>query len=898
MNDYSYVGNAEAKYIEALYETYQLNPSEIDNSWSKFFEGFEYALGAEGASVSSNQVAKELRVYSLIEGYRKRGHLLSTTNPIRPRKNRKPHLELSEKGFSDEDLNTHFMAGSVLGLENPTLSEILNRLKEVYVGNIGIEFKHITNYDEVEWIRDKFESRKLDYDFSLEKKKGILNKLNQSVVFEKFLGTKYVGQKRFSLEGGENTIPALDAIIHKSSELGADEVVIGMAHRGRLNVLANTLGKTYDYIFGEFEGNIDTDVPMGDGDVKYHLGFSSQVQTKSGRAMNLHLAPNPSHLEAVNPVVLGYSRAKQDALHKGQEDKVVPVLIHGDSAVAGQGVVYEIVQMSKLDGYHTGGTIHFVINNQVGFTTNFEDARSSTYSTSIGNIVEAPILHVNGDDAEAVVYAAEFATEYRQKFHKDVWVDMVCYRRHGHNESDEPRFTQPSFYALISKHPNPRKIYSDLLISRGQIEAELARSMEKEFKELLQDRLNEVKQTSLPYKVQPLEMEWYNVIKDSKNNISAINTGASKNAIDAAMKALLFVPDNIKPISKVTKLLEDRKYKYDSDELDWALGELLAYGTLLQEGYNVRLSGQDVVRGTFSHRHAAVFDQKTDVYHNSLNHINDKQGNLRIFNSHLSEFGVLGFEYGYSMVSPNNLVIWEAQFGDFANGAQVMIDQFITSAESKWQRYSGMVLMLPHGYEGEGPEHSNARPERYLQLAAEENIFVANCTTPANYFHLLRRQIVGEFRKPLVVFTPKSLLRHPKVISSKEELINGSFQELIIDKAGTKVNKVLMCTGKVYYDLLEYKEANKLNNTVLVRVEQIYPFPEQQVIELRKKYPKATFKWVQEEPKNMGAYTFLLRYDVNRDLELVARKASASPATGFKKTHFKEQKELIEKAFA
>ncbi|MBI1185312.1 2-oxoglutarate dehydrogenase E1 component [bacterium] len=898
----SYVANAEGQYIDSLYQAYISNPESVDDSWARFFEGFEFALSQNGTSksVAPDMVLKELRVYSLIEGYRKRGHLLSTTNPIRKRRDRHAKLELADKNLSEDDLNTPFTAGKAIDMEGATLAQIVDRLQKLYVGNMGIEYKHIREADEMEWVRQKFESRDVEYGFSIDKKKRILDKLNQAVVFEKFLGTKYVGQKRFSLEGGENTITALDAAIAMAGEMGMHEAVIGMAHRGRLNVLANILGKTYEYIFGEFEGNISIETPMGDGDVKYHLGFNSIIKTPSGNELNLHLTPNPSHLEAVNPVVLGYCRAKQDALHDSNPDKVLPILLHGDSAVAGQGVVYEIVQMSQLSGYKTGGTIHFITNNQVGFTTNFEDARSSTYSSSIGKIVNAPVLHVNGDDAEAVVYAMEFAVEYRQKFHKDVWIDMVCYRRHGHNESDEPRFTQPSFYALIAKHPDPREVYSNFLISRGQIEAKLAKEMEDAFKQLLQDRLNDVKQKSIPYTPQPLEKEWYKLMQGNDGRMNKVDTAVSRENLDKVIKALVKYPKEIDPISKVKKLLKDRKERYENDNLDWGLGEMLAYGTLLLDGFNVRISGQDVVRGTFSHRHACLFDQKTEKPYNSLNFIEDNQpGALKIYNSHLSEFGVLGFEYGYSMVSPFNLVIWEAQFGDFANGAQVMIDQFITSAESKWQRMSCLVMLLPHGYEGEGPEHSNARPERYLQLAAENNIIVANVTSPGNYFHLLRRQMIWNFRKPLVVFTPKSLLRHPRAVSAVSELESGHFQELIHQpaKKADAVKRVLFCSGKIYYELLEKKENDKRDDVVIVRIEQLYPYPEEEVEEVFDMYKNADFMWVQEEPKNMGAWTFLLRYDVNLRMKLISRKASASPATGFKKIHFKEQAEIINKAF-
>lgn len=896
----SYVANAEGQFIESLYQSYKQDREAVDASWGKFFEGFEFAMNSSGEAVSDGHLLKELRVYSLIEGYRKRGHLLSTTNPIRPRRDRHPNLELNEKNLSEEDLQSRFTVGRLIGMESETLEAIHNRLIKIYAGNIGIEFKHIREAEESEWLREKFEERADDFDFTIEKKHGILEKLNQSVVFEKFLGTKYVGQKRFSLEGGENTITALDAIINQVADNEGEEVVIGMAHRGRLNVLANILGKTYEYIFGEFEGNISMETPMGDGDVKYHLGFSSEVETASGRKIRLHLTPNPSHLEAVDPVVLGYARAKQDALHDGNADRVVPILIHGDSAAAGQGVVYEIVQMSQLSGYRTGGTIHFIINNQVGFTTNFEDARSSTYSSSIGKVVNAPILHVNGDDAEAVVYAVELAVEYRQKYHKDIWIDMVCYRRHGHNESDEPRFTQPSFYSLISKHPDPRTIYSQKLIGKGQIESELAKELESQFQAMLQDRLNDVKQKSMPYTIQSLEKEWYKIQKGNTQPFDQSKTAAKIGDVKKVIDALTLIPEGIEPINKVKKLLKDRRQRFENSNLDWGMGELLAYGTLLLDGYDVRISGQDVVRGTFSHRHACLFDQNTEEPYNSLNFIEEGQkGLLKIYNSHLSEFGVLGFEYGYSTVSPNNLVIWEAQFGDFSNGAQVMIDQFITSAETKWQRMSHLVMLLPHGYEGEGPEHSNARPERYLQLAAEDNIIVANITTPANFFHALRRQLIPNRRKPLIVFTPKSLLRSPKATSTVKEFTSGHFQELIPDGQAdpTLVKRVLFCTGKVYYDLLEKQTSEERKDVAVVRIEQLYPFPEKEVEEVMNQFSKADFVWVQEEPKNMGAWTFLLRYDFNRQLKLVSRKASASPATGFKKVHFKEQAELVNKAF-
>jgi 2-oxoglutarate dehydrogenase E1 component len=896
----SYLANAHGQFIESLYQDYKTNPASVDRSWAKFFEGFDFALGANGAAPIGEQasIEKEIKVYALIEGYRKRGHLLSTTNPIRTRRDRHARLTLADAGLEEKDLGQTFAAGATLQLPGATLAQIIEKAKGLYLGNIGIEYKHIRNTEEFEWVKQRFEERNLDYGFSIEQKRQILHKLNQAVVFEKFLGTKFVGQKRFSLEGGENTITALDAAIREGANQGVKEIVIGMAHRGRLNVLANILGKTYDYIFGEFEGNVSMESPMGDGDVKYHLGFSSVVSTGLGQEVSLHLAPNPSHLEAVDPVVLGYARAKQDALYNSDFSKVLPILIHGDSAAAGQGIIYETVQMSQLSGYRTGGTIHFIINNQVGFTTNFEDARSSTYSSSIGKIVNAPVLHVNGDDAEAVVYAMEFAIAYRQKFGKDVWIDMVCYRKHGHNESDEPRFTQPSFYALIEKHPDPRAVYIDKLVSQGHIEASLAEKMEHEFKSMLQDRLDEVKQKPLPYIPQPLEKEWYRLLTGKKVKKSP-NTGVQLKKLELILHALVTHPSDIVPIGKVKKLLEDRKSRFDKDNIDWGLAEMLAYGSLLLDGYNVRISGQDVVRGTFSHRHACIFDQNTETVYNSLNFtVPDQKNFLRIFNSHLSEFGVLGFEYGYSMVSPFQLVVWEAQFGDFANGAQVIIDQFITSAESKWQRLSSLVMLLPHGYEGEGPEHSNARPERYLQLAAENNILVCNATTPANFFHLLRRQLVWEQRKPLIVMTPKSLLRNPLAVSAKADLAKGQFMEIIADPADPKkVRRILFCSGKIYYELASRKEKDQREDIALVRIEQLYPYPEEQVAEMMERYKGAQCVWVQEEPLNMGAWTYLLRYDINKNMRLISRKSSASPATGFKKVHYQEQAAIIDKAF-
>jgi 2-oxoglutarate dehydrogenase E1 component len=904
--DYSYVSSSDNTFIDGLYMDFKRNPESVDHSWRQFFKGVEFALsrpevaGEEG-SVQSGNLTKEFKVYRLIQSYRSRGHLASTTNPIRERVNRHPRLELEDHGLTNADLEETFAIGETLGLKNPKLKDIIALLKSLYCGNIGVEFMHSNDSEIREWFQKRFESSMGHTNFGIDKKKRILSKLNEAVAFENFLHTKYVGQKRFSLEGGENTIPALDAIINASAEYGVEEVVIGMAHRGRLNVLANIMGKTYEYIFNEFEGQATPDLTMGDGDVKYHMGYSSQVTTLGGKKVYLKLMPNPSHLEAVDAVVLGYTRAQGDNLYNEDPKKLCPIIIHGDAAVAGQGIVYETVQMSALKGYNVGGAIHFVINNQIGFTTDFDDARSSVYSTSVARVLETPVIHVNGDDAEAVVYAVELASEFRAKFNRDIFVDMVCYRKHGHNESDEPRFTQPKFYKQISKHSNPREIYKDKLIEGKQIEAQLAVQMEEQFKNLLQDRFNMVKQKPLPYLYQKPEEQWKSFRRSTPKDFDySPKTAVSKDVLEKTLKALTTLPKEFKPIQKIDKLLEERKKRWEEDQLDWALGEHMAYGSLLQEGINVRMSGQDCIRGTFSHRHAGVVDENSNTRHIFLQDAFGKQGKYKIYNSLLSEYAVLGYEYGYSLGSPSSLNIWEAQFGDFANGAQTIIDQFITSGESKWQRQSGVVLMLPHGYEGQGPEHSNARPERFLQLAAEWNMVVANLTTPANIFHILRRQVKWDFRKPLVIFTPKSLLRHPEAVSTVKDLTDGSFQEIIDDTyANAKdVKRLVMCTGKVYYDLKARQQKDKRKDVAIVRLEQLYPMPEEQSWKILEKYKNAEKVWVQEEPKNMGAFTFLRRYTQFDDFKLIARKSSASPATGYASVHAQEQAKIVNSAFA
>ncbi len=906
MDKYSYIANAHGNYIDELYQSYKNDPASVDESWQRFFEGFEFSLtvygqDTQGMAGPADQAltAKETKVRNLIHAYRTRGHLEATTNPVRKRRDHKALLSLADHGLSEADLDTEFEVGAIIGIGKASLRKILAALKEIYAGNIGFEYMYIREPEVLSWFRDKLEYESLHFNLTRQEKERILEKLNEAVVFENFLHTKYIGQKRFSLEGGETTIPALDTVINKSAELGVEEVVIGMAHRGRLNVLANIMGKTYEQIFNEFEGSMP-DETMGDGDVKYHMGYSSLITTASGKQVNLKLAPNPSHLEAVNPVVEGFVRAKADAQYEDDFDKVLPVLIHGDAALAGQGIVYEVAQMSKLAGYYTGGTIHFVINNQIGFTTDFDDARSSIYSTDVAKVIDAPVLHVNGDDPEAVIYCMRLAAEFRQKFNRDIFIDMVCYRRHGHNESDEPKFTQPSLYNIISKHPNPREIYKKKLIERGDIDAELAIKMDKQFRQLLQDRLNLVKQKPLPYIFLPLEKQWQSLRRSNPGDFDrSPETKISQKVVEKVAKALIALPDGFKPIKQIEKQLKQREDMFFTHKtLNWAAAELLAYGSLLLEGKPVRMSGQDVQRGTFSHRHAVLRDANTNEAYNSLNHIEAQQAQFMIYNSLLSEFGVLGFEFGYSMANPNTLVIWEAQFGDFANGAQVVFDQFIATIETKWQRMSGLVMLLPHGYEGQGPEHSNARPERYLQLAADFNIVVANITEPANFFHLLRRQLAWPFRKPLIVMSPKSLLRHPKVVSPLADFTTGSFKELLPDTYATagKVKKVLICSGKIYYDLHEYREANKRKDVAIIRIEQLYPFPDFKLDDELARYPKAEYVWVQEEPSNMGYWSFVLR-TYPQKLHLIARKPGSSPATGYHKQHELEQKEIIETAF-
>ena len=915
MDQYSYISNAHVNYIDELYQSYQQDPASVDESWQKFFEGFNFSQQkfnghrgnghANGAATAPKDGTdtREISVRKLIRNYRRRGHLESKTNPVRERVNRHAELGIEHFGLTKADLDQEFEAGNEIGIGRATLRQIVDRLQQIYLGSIGFEYTYIRDREVVEWMKHKAEQESIKYDPSDEEKRQILYMLNEAVVFENFLHTKYLGQKRFSLEGGETTIPALDAIIDEASARGVKEVVIGMAHRGRLNVLANIMGKTYEQIFNEFEGIAEPNLSHGDGDVKYHLGYSAEVTTPSDNKVNLKLTPNPSHLEAVDPVVEGFVRAKADRQYGSDYDQVMPILIHGDAALAGQGIVYEIAQMSQLKGYYTGGTIHFVINNQVGFTTDFDEARSSVYSTDVAKVVDAPVMHVNGDDPEAVVFCVRAAVEFRQKFNRDIYIDMVCYRRHGHNESDEPKFTQPSLYNIISDHPNPREIYNKKLIERGEVDAELAEKMDAEFRSLLQDRLNMVKQQPLPYYYQDVEQEWRDLRRaEEKDFEQSPETGVNQEVIDLVAKALTTLPEGFKPIKQIERQFKQREEIFlEKKVLNWAAAELLAYGAILSEGKLVRVAGQDTQRGTFSHRHAVIHDAETNEAYTNLAHISEDQGEFHIYNSLLSEYGAMGFEFGYAMANPNALVVWEAQFGDFANGAQVTIDQFITTSETKWQRMNGLVLLLPHGYEGQGPEHSNARPERYLQLSADLNIVVANITEPSNFFHALRRQLTWPFRKPLIVMSPKSLFRHPKVTSPIEEFTQGKFREVIDDsyaKPVKSVKKVLLCSGKIYYDLQERQEKDQRKDIAIIRLEQLHPFPEKQVTKLLMKYKAAKVYWVQEEPENMGYWAYILRTYRQVDFELISRESSASPAVGHNKLHAKEQEEIISKALA
>lgn len=901
MDKVTYVGNADVNAIDNLYKSYKQDSASVDEGWRKFFEGFEFAqTNYESGGEIPENFQKEVKVLNLIEGYRSRGHLFTKTNPVRERRKYNPTLAIENFGLNKSDLDLEFEAGSQIGIGKAKLHAIIEHLESVYCQSIGLEFHYIRDPKRKQWFIDKLEQKQLPT-FDAEEQKIIYKKLSEATLFEQFLQRKFVGQKRFSVEGGEALISGLDRLVKKGASLGIEEFVMGMAHRGRLNTLVNIFHKDIVELFGEFEGKgYENDDDSFDGDVKYHLGQTRTVEM-DGKSVNLTLAPNPSHLEAVAPVVEGIVRAKVDD-YLNDEQKIVPIIVHGDAAIAGQGIVYEVIQMAKLDGYRTGGTIHIVVNNQVGFTTNYLDGRSSTYCTDVGKTTLCPVFHVNGDDVEAVAQTFLVALEYRQAFNQDIFIDLLCYRKYGHNEGDEPKFTQPKLYNAIAKHPNPREIYQQQLVESNIIDQpyidDLTQSLNKNYDE----HFEIAKEQEVVNVTNFLGDLWndlgYGNIEDFEQSPE---TGVTKKRLTELGKKLATLPADKKIFRKVQKLFKDRLNMLEKDQLDWGMGELLAYATLLTEGHPVRISGQDVERGTFSHRHAVVKTEDDEERIITLNLLEKKQSKLTVYNSLLSEYGVLGFDYGYSLATPNGLTIWEAQFGDFMNGAQIMIDQFIMSGEDKWNVQSGLVMLLPHGYEGQGAEHSSARLERFLQNCGDLNIQVANVTTPANYFHLLRRQLKRNFRKPLVVFSPKLLLRYPKAVSSIDEMAKGRFKELIDDPSGLHktAETVVLCSGKAYYEFLAEAEKREAKDMAFIRIEQLYPLPKTQIEEVLSKYVKAKhIVWAQEEPENMGAWTYIAMQLRHIDIKVVARPASAAPAEGAKAIHLRRLARLYEDLFS
>ncbi|MEP2937509.1 MAG: 2-oxoglutarate dehydrogenase E1 component [Gilvibacter sp.] len=909
MDKYSFLNAVHTTYLAELYDKYLQAPDTIEPSWRAFFQGFDFGiesgslegLGIEVDLETHESILKEFRVVKLIDGYRTRGHLFTETNPVRARRQYTPTLALENFGLSQEDLDAVFEAGDILNLGKTTLRDIVNHLENIYCDAIGVEYMYIRNPEEIKWIQSWLNENDNRPKYTAEEKKQLLKKLNEAISFESFLHSKYVGQKRFSVEGVDAIIPGLDALIERGAEMGIEQFVVGMAHRGRLNVLTNIFGKSPENIFSEFDSKEYDEEELFDGDVKYHMGWTSFRETDKGKKVRMDLAPNPSHLETVNAVVEGIARAKLDNKLDGNHQAILPVLIHGDAAVAGQGVVYEVVQMAQLDGYKTGGTIHIVANNQVGFTTNYLDARSSTYCTDVGKVTLSPVLHVNADDVEAVAHAFSFALEFRMKFGRDVFVDILGYRKYGHNEGDEPRFTQPKLYKSIAKHKNPRDIYAERLISEGVIDADYVKNLEKQYKAELEEDLEASRKNDKTEITDILADDWEGFqLADANDILAKTDTSFDLAALNTLAQGITGLPKDKKFIRKIERIIQDRHKRYfETNTLDWAMGELLAYASLMHEGFNVRISGQDVERGTFSHRHAVIKtedDAEEINLHNSLG----VPGQMYIYNSLLSEYGVVGFDYGYAMAAPNTLTIWEAQFGDFSNGAQIMLDQYISAAEAKWKTQNGLVMLLPHGYEGQGSEHSSARMERYLQLCSRHNMVVADVTTPANFYHLLRRQMKWNFRKPLIVFTPKSLLRHEKVVSTKEELATGSFQEVIDDPKEDKsqFSSLVFCTGKFYYDLLKYREENEREDVALVRIEQLFPLPTEQLKDLISKYPNVNdYVWAQEEPKNMGAWGYMLMNFNEVTLRLASRHVYSAPAAGSSTRSKARHKKVIESVF-
>ncbi len=914
------------KKIQELYKEYKINKKNIDDNWISFFDDLteeaadllegnsNHIISNKGQSFNNNSqdneyTANSLRARLLIRAYRIAGHLKADLDPLELTEQKYiPDLDPKTYGIDDNDMDKEVFIDGVFGINTITIRELIVILEKYYCGKIGVQFMHIQDKEQRDWIMDKIENIKPDEIFTEKGKQAILERLTAAEFFETFLDKKYTGTKRFGLEGGESLIPALEQILKYGGKNGIEEVVLGMPHRGRLNVLANFMKKPFSAIFSEFQGNASNpDDVQGSGDVKYHLGTSSDRHFDNIK-VHLSLTANPSHLEAVNPVVVGKVRAKQDQKKDIDRKKVVGLLMHGDAAFSGQGLVPETLDLSGLKGYKTGGTIHFIVNNQIGFTTNPTFSRSGPYCSDVALMVEAPIFHVNGDDPEAVVYAARIATEFRQKFNKDVVIDMFCYRRQGHNESDEPAFTQPLMYKKIKEHQTTRKLYADKLIEQKVI-------TEKEVNDLLatwSDNLEkdlEIGKNFKPNKADWLEGSWAGLEKKGIEKPFTV-TGLRKKFIKDIGKKITEVPDDFKINRKVLRQLQKRNKNISEEKgIDWATAEALAFATLLDQGISVRLSGQDCGRGTFSQRHAIVVDQETEEKFSTLNKVVKNGSRIEIVDSPLSEAAVLGFEYGYTLADPKTLVLWEAQFGDFANGAQLIIDQFIVSGESKWLRMSGLTILLPHGYEGQGPEHSSGRVERFLQMAAEDNIQLVNCTTPSNYFHVLRRQMLRKFRKPLIIFTPKSLLRHKEAVSDLVDFTEESkFQKIIVnaDNINSSIKRVIFCTGKVYYDIKEKINKEEQAKTVIIRVEQLYPFPKELILESIKDYKEAYFVWCQEEPRNMGAW-FFVSSEIseileknnfkNKKLYYSGRKSSASTATGLFKRHVIEQEELINSLF-
>ena len=912
MEKYSFLNAAHTSYFAEMYDRYLQNPDEIEPSWKAFFQGFDFGVensnGLNGEKNLQEEVPehlqKEFKVIQLIDSYRKRGHLFTKTNPVRERRKYSPTLALENFGLTEDDLNIVFNAGDIIGIGPSTLSKIVSVLEQIYCDSIGVEYMYIRNPERVDWMQRKLRENQNHGNFSKDKKRHILKKLNQAVTFENFLHTKYVGQKRFSLEGGEALIPALDEMVELAAENGVKEFVMGMAHRGRLNTLINIFGKSARDVFSEFEGKDYSDEMIFDGDVKYHLGWTVNRKTRSGNSINMNLAPNPSHLETVGAIVQGITRAKIDNNYQGDSSKALPIIVHGDAAIAGQGLPYEIVQMARLDGYTNGGTIHIVVNNQIGFTTNYLDARSSTYCTDVAKVTLCPVFHVNSDDVEAVVHASKIALEYRTRFKRDVFIDLLGYRKYGHNEGDEPRFTQPNLYKLIAKHKNPSQIYSQKLLDEKIIDEEYFSKLKTDYRDKLDydyENAKKVEKTTINLF---LESDWINFKKAKSEDLKLDTvTKVKMKDIEEVANSITTLPAEKKILRKTVKLINERKKMFsDGIAIDWGLAEMLAYGTLLFEGHNVRISGQDVQRGTFSHRHAIIKSDDSEEEIVLLNNVPKKNNTtFSIYNSPLSEYAVLGFDYGYAMASPNTLTIWEAQFGDFSNGAQIIIDQYISAAEDKWKLPNGIVLFLPHGYEGQGAEHSSARMERFLQLCGDDNMILANCTSPSNFFHLLRRQIKSSYRKPLVVFTPKSLLRHPMVTSNLKDFTEGKFKRVISEnlKDVNKIKTLIFCTGKFYFDILTERNKIKRHDTAIIRVEQIFPLPTDELnLEIKKYKNVKDLVWAQEEPKNMGAWSYLLlHYDKAKLFRVASRPFSDSPASGstarFNKRHRKVLSEIF-----